>query len=167
VYENITSHEVYPYQFLVENCPPDKQRDIDYVMSLMDWEKNVDPHYRKHYFRPPIVCDHSNQEHTEKWITYGNEYFSAKELTIQPGKTVTVRDAAAYGCILIQGHGRFGVYEAEAPVMLRFGQPSSDEYFVSEAAAREGVVISNRSQFQPLVMLKHFGPNNSTYPSQV
>jgi len=167
VYENIASHEVYSYQFLVENCPPDKQRDIDYVMSLMDWEKNIDPHYRKHYFRPPIVCDHSDRQHTEKWITYGNDYFSAKELTIQPGQTVTVRDAAAYGCILIQGHGTFGVYEAEAPVMLRFGQPSSDEYFVSEAAAKDGVIISNRSQFQPLVILKHFGPNNSDAPPQV
>jgi hypothetical protein len=165
VYENITSHEVYPYQFLIENCPPDKQRDIDYVMSLMDWEKNVDPHYRKNYFRPPIVCDHSDRQHTEKWITYGNEYFSAKELTIQPGQTVTVRDAAAYGCILLQGHGTLGVYEAEASVMLRYGQASNDEYFVSEAAAREGVVISNRSQFQPMVMLKHFGPNNSGSPA--
>jgi hypothetical protein len=166
VYENITSHEVYPYQFLVENCPPDKQRDIDYVMSLMDWEKNVDPHYRKRFFRPPLVCEHSDRQHTEKWITYGNEYFSAKELTIQPGQTVTVRDAAAYGCILVQGHGTFGVYEAESPVMLRFGQPSNDEYFVSEAAAKNGVVLSNRSQFQPLVMLKHFGPNNSDAPPQ-
>jgi hypothetical protein len=51
--------------------------------------------------------------------------------------------------------------------MLRFGQPSSDEYFVSEAAAKDGVIISNRSQFQPLVILKHFGPNNSDAPPQV
>jgi hypothetical protein len=160
VYENITSHEVYPYDFLVENCPPDKKRDIDYVMSLMDWEKNVDPHYKKHYFRPPIVCPHSDEWHTEKWIVYANDYFSAKELTILPGQTVTVRDAAAYGCVLLQGHGTFGVYEAEASIILRFGQASNDEYFVSEAAAKEGVVISNRSQFQPMVILKHFGPNN-------
>ena len=54
VYENITSNEVYPYEFLVENCPDDKKRDIDYVISLMDWEKNIDPDYRKKYFRPPM-----------------------------------------------------------------------------------------------------------------
>jgi hypothetical protein len=42
VYENITSHEVYPRDFLVENCPPDKKQDLDYVMSLMDWEKTID-----------------------------------------------------------------------------------------------------------------------------
>ena len=167
VYENITSHEVYPYDFLVENCPKNKKHDVDYVMSLMDWEKNVDPHYKKKYFRPPIVCRHSDERHTEKWITYANEYFSAKELTVQPGQTVTVKDGAAYGCILLQGHGKFGVYDAEASVMLRYGQASNDEYFVSEAAAKAGVTITNQSQFQPLVILKHFGPNHPDAPKKV
>ncbi len=51
VYENITSNEVYPYEFLVENCPPDKKRDVDYVISLMDWEKNIDPNYKKTLFQ--------------------------------------------------------------------------------------------------------------------
>jgi len=167
VYENITSHEVYPYDFLVENCPKNKKHDVDYVMSLMDWEKNIDPHYKKKYFRPPVVCRHSDERHTEKWITYANEYFSAKELTVQPGQTVTVKDGAAYGCILLQGHGKFGVYDAEASVMLRFGQASNDEYFVSEAAAKAGVTITNQSQFQPMVILKHFGPNHPDAPKKV
>lgn len=164
VFENITSSEVYPYEFLVENCPEDKKRNIDYILSLMDWEKNIDPHYKKTYFRPPITCAHSDAIHTEKWITYANDYISAKELTIMPGQTVTVKDGAAYGCIIIQGHGRFGVYEAEASVMLRFGQASNDEYFVSEEAAKNGVTITNKSKFQPMVILKHFGPNHPDVP---
>ena len=53
VQENVTSGEVYPREFLVENVPEDRKQDIDYIMSLMDWEKNVDPHYRARYFRPP------------------------------------------------------------------------------------------------------------------
>lgn len=167
VYENITSNEIYPYEFLVENCPKSQKRDIDYVMSLMDWEKNIDPHYKKHYFRKPIVCRHSDKRHTEKWVIYANNYVAAKELTVQPGQTVTVKDGAAYGCIIIQGHGKFGVYEAEASVMLRFGQASNDEYFVSEAAAKEGVVVCNQSQFQPMVILKHFGPNHPDMPRKV
>ncbi len=166
VYENITSNEVYPYEFLVENCPPDKKRDIDYVISLMDWEKNIDPNYKKHYFRAPIVI-HSDERYTEKWITYANDYIAAKELAIQPGQTVTIKDKAAYGCIIIQGHGKFGVYDAETAVMLRFGQASSDEYFVSENAANDGVIITNNSKFEPLVFLKHFGPNNPDMPRTV
>ena len=103
----------------------------------------------------------------EEWITYANDYIGAKELTIQPGQTVAVKDGAAYGCIIIQGHGKFGVYDAEASVMLRFGQASNDEFFVSEAAAKAGVTISNHSQFQPMVILKHFGPNHPDMPKKV
>lgn len=164
VFENIASDEVYPYEFLVENCPEDKKNNIDYVLSLMDWEKNIDPHYKKHYFRPPILCPHSNTQYTERWIAYANDYIGAKELRIMPGQTVSIKDAAAYGCIIIQGHGKFGVYDAEASIVLRFGQPSNDEYFVSESAAQSGVVIKNESKFQPMVILKHFGPNHPDMP---
>jgi len=164
VHENITANEVYPRDFLVENCPADKKRNMEYILSLMDWKKNVDPHYKKHYFRPPITCRHSDKKHVEKWITYANPYVGAKELTVMPGQTVKVKDPAAYGCILIQGHGQFGVYDAEAAIMLRYGQLSADEYFVSEAAARSGVTITCRSQHEPLVILKHFGPNHPEMP---
>ncbi|MCD7795761.1 MAG: hypothetical protein LUH46_13020 [Alistipes sp.] len=164
VYENIASGEVYDYDFLVENCPEDKKRNLEYVMSLLDWEKNVDPHYRKHYFRPPVACPNSDGRYAEKWVAYANDYIAAKELTVQPGQKVVVSDGAAYGCIIIQGHGKFGAYDAEASVMLRFGQPSNDEFFVSEAAAKQGVVIENRSRFQPMVILKHFGPNHPDMP---
>lgn len=164
VYENIASGEVYDYDFLVENCPEDKKRNLEYVMSLLDWEKNVDPHYRKHYFRPPVACPNSDGRYAEKWVAYANDYIAAKELTVQPGQKVVVSDGAAYGCIIIQGHGRFGAYDAEASVMLRFGQPSNDEFFVSEAAAKQGVVIENRSRFQPMVILKHFSPNHPDMP---
>jgi len=43
--------------------------------------------------------------------------------------------------------------------MLRYDQFSADEYFVSEDAAKCGVKIVNRAKFEPLVILKHFGPN--------
>jgi hypothetical protein len=165
VYENITAGEVYPREFLVENVPADRKQDVDYVLSLLDWPKNVDPHYKQHYFRPPIVA-HSDPTHVEKWITYGNPYFGAKELTVWPGQSATVKDGAAYGCIFIQGHGTFGPYEAEAAIMLRYGQLSADEYFVSEAAARRGVTITNRSRWEPLVVLKHFGPNHPDMPGR-
>jgi hypothetical protein len=166
IYENITAGEVYPYEFLAENVPDDRKRDVDYILSLMDWEKNVDPHYKRHYFRPPITA-HADRSYVEKWVTYANPHFGAKELTILPGQTATVRDGAAYGCIIIQGHGSFGPYETEAAIMLRFGQLSADEYFVSEDAAIRGVTISNHSRWEPLVMLKHFGPNHPDMPQTV
>lgn len=163
VHENIVDGEVYPYEFLSENCPPDRVRDLDYLLGLMDWEKNVDPYYKTHYFRPPLRRS-GDERHAELWITYGNEYFSATELSVEPRREVTITDPAAYGCIAIQGHGRFGPYPVESATMLRFGQRSSDEFFVSEAAARNGVRVVNESESEPLVLLKHFGPNHTEAP---
>ncbi|MBQ7725570.1 MAG: hypothetical protein IJT66_00315 [Clostridia bacterium] len=157
VFENIVGNEIYPYDFLVENCPPDKSRDLDYVIGLLDWEKNVDPDYRKHFFRPPVVCT-EDENHSEKWVVYGNPYIAAKELTVYPGKTAVIRDDTPYGCILTQGHGTLNGLHAETAVMLRFGQESADEFFVSFNAAHNGLAVKNESPCEPLVMLKHF-PN--------
>ena len=62
--------------------------------------------------------------------------------------------------IMMQGHGTMGVWDIETPTLIRFGQLTHDEFFVSEAAAREGVTITNPSPTDPIVMLKHFGPDN-------
>jgi len=158
VYENVVAGEVYPYDFLVENCPPERKHDVDYVISLMDWEKNVDPHYRQHYFRPPVVAS-ADETHVEKWVVYATGFIAAKELSVAPGASVVIHDRAAYGCILVQGHGTFGLWEAEAAGMLRYGGASADEYFVCHRAAAEGLKIVNRSRTEPLVILKHFGPD--------
>jgi hypothetical protein len=164
IFENVTAGEVNARQLLVADVPDDRRQDVEYLMSLMDWDKNIDPLFREHYFRPPIEIPQTDPGYSEKWITYSTPYFSAKELSVAPGATVTVKDGAAYGCIFIQGHGVFGSYEAEAAIQLRFGQLSADEYFVSEGTARQGVTIVNRSHFEPLVLLKHFGPNHPDSP---
>lgn len=164
VYENIVSGEVYPPTMLDEELPRDR-KTVDDVIALMDWEKNIDPHYRKHYFRRPIP-EVQTQAYISRWISYANPYIAAKELTIHPGESVVIRDGAAYGCIFIQGHGTFGVYDAEAPTLLRFGQQSTDEFFVSEKAATDGVRITNASKVEPLVVLKHFGPNCPGVPQK-
>lgn len=166
VFENIASDEVYPYDYLVENCPEDKRMDLDYVMSLLDWEKNVDPHYKKTFFRPKVLAQ-KGDGFEEYWVAYANPYTGAKELTIAPGATATITDGAAYGCIVIQGHGTFGGFKTESVTMLRFGQMSGDEFFVSEQAAKSGVVIQNQSRWEPLVILKHFANNHPDMPQTV
>ena len=44
--------------------------------------------------------------------------------------------------------------------MIRFGEMTEDELFVTADAAKEGISIENTSASDPLVMLKHFGPGN-------
>ncbi|MDR2738843.1 MAG: hypothetical protein LBB68_03315 [Treponema sp.] len=166
VEENVVSGEIYPRDMLVAECPPDKKDDIDYIFGLLDWEKNVDPNYKEHYFRPPVTIV-SNKAYTEKWVSYANEYFGAKELTVEPGQSAALNDGAAYGLICVQGHGNLDNHTIEAPTLLRFGQQSSDEFFVSEASAKKGVTLTNLSPVEPLVILKHFGPNHPEMPKTV
>jgi hypothetical protein len=162
VFENMMGGEIVTGAQLKSQS--EREQRADYLLSLLDWQKNVDPHYMKTYFRAPIPCPAVDERYQEKWISYANPYIGAKELTVMPGQTVVVKGAVAYGCIIIQGHGQFGVYDAEAASMLRFGQLSADEYFVGEQAARDGVRIVNHSRWEPMVILKHFGPNDPDMP---
>ena len=54
----------------------------------------------------------------------------------------------------------------ETPALIRYGELTHDEYFVSEAAAKRGVTIVNESDCDPIVMLKHFGPGNPDWSAQ-
>ncbi len=165
VFENITSGEIYPHSFLNENCPADKAEDVDYILGFLDWDKNVDPDYKKHYQRKPLA-DAEGEGYSQKWVLYGNEYIAAKELTVQPNSKVVIKDDTPYGCIIVQGYGRFGGYKASAAGMLRFGGLSEDEYFVSCRSAEKGVTIENHSSTEPMVILKHFPADGNTPKAQ-
>lgn len=163
VFESVTDGERNGYEALVGDCPDDKKHDLDYIMSLLDWQRNVDPEYRKNYFRPKILIE-ANPDYEEYWIMYGNEYISAKQTVIMPGKEILMKDKAAYGCVLVQGHGRFGDYDCETPTLIHLGQITADEFFVSNERAEKGVIVQNRSKYEPLVILKHFGSDNTYCP---
>ncbi|MGD0442059.1 MAG: hypothetical protein ABSB52_15715, partial [Acidimicrobiales bacterium] len=66
--------------------------------------------------------------------------------------------------IVLQGTGSLGNWMVETPTLIRYGQLTSDEFFVSEQAAKVGVRITNTSDSEPLVILKHFGPDNPENP---
>ena len=162
--QSLVGNMPVPRALLVKDVPADKHEDYDYLISMLDWELNVDPDFVKNRFMPPMpVCPQLKAEEAgyyENWIAYRSPMFSAKELTVLPGRTVTIKDAACYGFIMVQGYGTLGPWAIEAPNMIRFGELTSDEFFVTEKAATEGVTITNTSPTEPLVMLKAFGPSN-------
>jgi hypothetical protein len=164
MYQSLVGNAVVPEELLWKDTPPEKVGDYDFLIELLDWELNVDPSFKDSHFMLPLpVSDEkemARQGYIDKWICYKSTAYSAKELTILPGATVVVRDSAAYGMIMMQGHGKMGVWDIETPALIRFGQDTHDEYFVTEAAALEGVTITNTSKTDPIVMLKHFGPGN-------
>jgi len=164
MYQSLVNEAIIPEELLWKGTPEDRKGDYDQLMEVIDWDLNVNPNLLETRFMQPIpVRDEQEMEaegYNEKWVCYRSEAFSAKELTVMPGATVTIKDSAAYGLIMMQGHGKMGVWDIETPALIRFGQLTNDEFFVSEKAAQEGVQITNHSKTDPIVMLKHFGPNN-------
>ena len=164
MYQSLTGDAIVPEELLWKNTPANRMKDVDYLMEVIDWDLNVDPKFRQNRFMAPRPV-HSVKKmqaagYIDHWICYKSDAFSAKELTILPGTTVTIEDAAAYGMIMMQGHGKMGVWDIETPALIRYGQLTHDEFFVSESAAKAGVTIKNTSKTDPIVMLKHFGPGN-------
>jgi hypothetical protein len=164
MFQSLTGDAIIPEELLWKNTPQDRIGDIEHLIDILDWEANVDPDFASHRFMRPKpvrpVDEMRADGYQENWIVYRSPAFSAKELTVMPGATATIRDAAAYGLVLLQGHGTLGGWEVDTPTLIRFGQLTMDEFFVAEQAARAGVVVSNPSRTDPLVMLKHFGPGN-------
>lgn len=161
--ESWSNNREVPLELVWKDIPEHDHGDYDAIIDLLDWEKNVDPDFVKNRFMRPYETARSKTEGTdyiENWIVYRSAAFSAKELTVKPGRTVAVTEQDAYGAIVVQGHGTFGVHETAAATLLRYGQLSQDEFFVSAAAAQAGVVIANHSATDDLVVLKHFGPGN-------
>lgn len=147
-----------PEDLLWKNCPEEEKGNFDYLMDVIDWEANVDPDFKKHRFMRPVTARES-EAYKEEWICYKSKLVCAKRLTVKPGKTVTISDNAAYGFILIEGRGKFGKWEIETPTLIRYGELTNDEFFVTEAAAKKGITITNTSKTEDLVMLKHFAEN--------
>ncbi|MBV9997848.1 MAG: hypothetical protein JO015_01925 [Verrucomicrobia bacterium] len=148
---------------LVKDIPPDRHFDLDFIVSELDWEANVDPYFKENHFLEPVpVADTEREGHVDRWIVYGKingeQPFSAKELTVEPGVKCTVRDNGAYGLTVVQGRGRMNGLTLNSPKLIRFGELTEDEVFCSEPAARDGVVFENTSEAEDLVVLRYFGP---------
>jgi len=164
MFQSEVEGRIVDWSLLTKDVLPEHHHDLDYLISMLDWDANVNPQFAKSNQRHPVpvrpIKETEAAGYRELWITYGGGYYSAKELTVLPGRTVTIKDAAAYGLILTQGYGKLGGTLVSTPSMIRFGQLTEDELFVTAAAAKEGVRIENPSSTDPLVMLKHFGPDN-------
>ena len=145
------------------NVPEDRIGDYDYLIELLDWELNVDPDFRENRYMEPKPArpfdETMPQGYFEEWCGYKSKRISCKRLTVLPRKTITIKDGAPYGFFMLQGFGNMEGFEVSAPNVIRFGQLTNDEYFICADKAKVGVTITNLSNSQPIVMLKHFAEN--------
>ncbi|HEY1066956.1 MAG TPA: hypothetical protein VGE52_12625 [Pirellulales bacterium] len=163
MFQSIVEGRYVPWSLLVKDMPPSKHDDLDFIVGQLDWDKNVNTHFKdSHYLEPIIDPATSGPGVHDRWIVYGKmdgkQYFTAKELTIEPGCKTVLKDPGASGWITVQGSGKMGKLNLETPAMIRFGQLTEDEVFISYEAATRGVEIVNTG-FEPLVGLRYFGPD--------
>jgi hypothetical protein len=168
MFQSEVDGRIVPWDLMVKDVPREHHQDLDYLVEMLDWDANVNPEFAKsnRVFPCPVrsFAETESEGYREQWVCYGTGYYSAKELTVLPARRATIKDAAAYGLIVVQGYGAFGKHAVSTPAMIRYGDSTEDELFVSEAAALAGVTIENRSETDPLVILKHFGPGNPEAP---
>jgi hypothetical protein len=165
MYQSMVEGRVVPWSLLVKDVPPDKHKDLDYLIGQLDWEANVNPNFKDtHYLEPKPDGDTASAGYVDKWIVYGHvngqELFSAKELTLDPGVRINIKDNGAYGLVAVQGSGLIGHLPLQTPAMIRYGELTEDEVFVSHDAARAGVTYFNNGS-EPLVTLRYFGPDTN------
>lgn len=161
MFQSLVEGREVPWALLVKDVPEDKKYDLDYIIDQLDWERNVDTHFKEHHYLEPIVAQ-SGDGWVDKWIVYGTidgqQLFSAKELTVEPGARCTIKDPGASGWITVQGKGQMGKLALQTPAMIRFGAETEDEVFITCEAAQAGVEVVNTGS-EPLVGLRYFGPD--------
>jgi hypothetical protein len=172
MYQNLCEGRSVGRDLLVKDVPADKARDLDHLVDQLDWEANVDPDFkRNHYLEPILVEDTRDQGYADRWIVYGRvdgfQWFSARELTIDPMCSCTIVDPGASSLIVVEGHGTIGALSVNSPTMIGFHEMTEDEIFVSDPAARAGIVYRNLSPTEPLVILRYFGPEVDGHAPQV
>jgi hypothetical protein len=164
MFQSLVEGRIVDWSLMTKDVLPQYHNDLDYLISMLDWDANVNERFGEANKCSPkpvrSVKEMEDAGYRENWITYGTGYYSAKELTVLPGRAVTIKDAEAYGIIVTQGGGKFGQHDVLTPSMIRFGDMTQDEFFVTAGAAQSGVRVVNNSDSDPLVILKHFGPNN-------
>jgi hypothetical protein len=162
MYQSLVEGRYVSWDLLVKDFPAEHHHDLDYLVDALDWEQNVDPEFKKNHYLEPICTDADRGDsYEDRWVVYGKingeDLFSAKELTLQPGAKMTLKENRASGIIVTQGRGRIGKLDLDCPVFIRFGQMTEDEVFITEEAARQGVEIECHGP-DPLVALRYFGP---------
>jgi hypothetical protein len=163
MFQSLVEGREVPWALLVKDMPPEKHFDLDFIVSELDWEANVDPYFKENHFLEPIpVADTGSEGYVDRWIVYGKvdgqQLFTAKELTVNPGVKCTIRDNGAYGLIVVQGSGKMNKLALDCPKLIRFTELTEDEVFCTEPAAKAGVVFENTSEVEDLVVLRYFGP---------
>ena len=168
MYQSMVEGRRVPWDLLVKDVPEDKHHDLDHLVDVSSTGRRTSIPSSRPF---PTTSSRSSSTrsgslaepgYVDNWIVYGKvdgkQLFSARELTVQPGRSVTIKDEGAYGLIVTQGRGVAGKLEVDCPVYIRYGEVTRDEVFITEKRAKEGVTFKNTGT-ESFVSLRYFGPD--------
>src|SRR5579864_9353230 len=94
MFQSLVGGRAVPCDLLVKDVPPEYHHDLDFIIGMLDWDKNVDPEFAKHRLFHPKPVSADQDGYSEKWVVYSTSHYSAKELTILPRRSAVIRDPA-------------------------------------------------------------------------
>lgn len=72
MFQSLVEGRAIPRSFLVKDMPPERHNDLDFIISELDWDANVNPEIKKnHYLEPIAVANTGSEGYLDRWIIYG------------------------------------------------------------------------------------------------
>ncbi len=110
MFQSEVEGRITPWALMTKDVPPENhQRSrLPRRPAGLGRERQSDVRCRQPLLpqaREAVRRDRSARATASSGSRYGTGWYSAKELTVLPKRTVTIKDAAAYGIILTQGYG--------------------------------------------------------------
>jgi hypothetical protein len=129
--------------------------------------------FRREYFRPPVVV-RNEEAGTQSFVIYrcgkasklpNPDLYSAKKTTVRSGQVLDLSDKAAFGAVVLAGHGAIWV-EGKAPLQIEAvslfstrDEIGGDEFFVAAPAA--GKTRVRCASLEALSLYQHFASDSN------
>ena len=157
-----------PKEALFADFPPDRKGDLGFALELIDWDENLDPLFKANHYLEPIPVASTSEDavkgkYMSRWVIYGHELLSAREVRLGPKAEVVLRDRYPFVIFAVHGYGEIDGRPLESARSVSLDSLTYDEYFVAEGKAQEGVRVVNKSPSSELVLII-YGPEGSSAP---
>jgi hypothetical protein len=70
MFQSLVEGREVPWSLLVKDVPAEKHQDLDFIISQLNWERNVDPNFKDNHYLEPIAAAEGDGW-VDRWIVYG------------------------------------------------------------------------------------------------
>src|ERR1700733_5504405 len=90
MFQSLVEGRIVDWSLMTKDVLPRYHNDLGYLIGMLDWDANVHERFGEaNKTKPKPVRNVKEMEDAgfcENWITYGTSHYSAKELTLFPGR---------------------------------------------------------------------------------